>query len=130
MDGALSWGVISSNAGSESLILHFDGPTNIDDNFSARHEGWYVAPATTRYRFYVACDNQCQLHLDQAADGTSPSLIVEDLNQSTEKGQTINGLKSDWISLTKGSKYFLRGLMREAYNGDHFQAGVEIEATS
>lgn len=33
------------------------------DHFSSVMRGWFVAPATTRYRFYVACDDWCRINL-------------------------------------------------------------------
>lgn len=27
-------------------------------------KGWFKAPATGNYRFYISCDDACRLHLD------------------------------------------------------------------
>ena len=36
----------------ESLRLNFEVPRNIDDNIGHKLIGWFIAPSTTRYRFY------------------------------------------------------------------------------
>jgi hypothetical protein len=75
-----------------SLILNFDGPTDGGDNLSNRYEGWFVAPKTTRYRFFVACDDGCQVLLDQTPNSISgAAMIIEDTSEYHPYRQTNLG---------------------------------------
>jgi hypothetical protein len=45
---------------------------NTDDN---TFKGWFLAPETTKYRFYAACNDKCSLSFSQTANG-DPSTAV------------------------------------------------------
>ena len=46
---------------SEHLALSLEGPVKLGDYYGQLFRGWFVPPATTRYRFYMACDDFCKL---------------------------------------------------------------------
>mmetsp|Transcript_20898 Transcript_20898/g.32322 ORF Transcript_20898/g.32322 Transcript_20898/m.32322 type:complete len:197 (-) Transcript_20898:5035-5625(-) len=78
-------------------VFRFTSANFLDSGFSHRHlktefeslknalyydgeiyKGWFIAPATKRYRFYMACDDSCELHFSkQANDVTAPEKIIE-----------------------------------------------------
>lgn len=44
----------------DTLALDLESPQNIKDGFSGNiYTGYFRAPATAKYRFYIACDDQC-----------------------------------------------------------------------
>ena len=103
------------------------------DKIGNIYKGWFVAPATTNYRFYIACDDYCMLKLGNV------SMVVED---PTELVKTFRGTNyrdwwetsgseykkiSDWVSLTEGEHYYIEGQHLEGNGNDHFSAAVEIE---
>jgi hypothetical protein len=47
-----------------------EAPYEIGNQYANIFKGWFVAPATTRYRFYIACDDICDLKL-----GNTPNSI-------------------------------------------------------
>lgn len=53
---------------SETLHTQFEVPTNIGNKLGNKLKGWFVAPETTKYRFHLACDDNCVLNmgLDQS----------------------------------------------------------------
>jgi len=43
--------------------MHFESPINEADFLANLYKGWFVPPATTKYRFYTVCDDYCSLKL-------------------------------------------------------------------
>ena len=48
---------------------------NVMNRFGRRMSGWFKAPTTGQYRFYISCDDQCRLYLNSA----SPFIAGESL---------------------------------------------------
>ena len=48
---------------SQKLSLTMQAPHNEADMSGNIYKGWFVAPATTNYRFYMTCDDYCSLHI-------------------------------------------------------------------
>lgn len=44
---------------------------NEGDYFVNDYTGWFVAPAATRYRFYMSCDRQCEFKLGKTPGATN-----------------------------------------------------------
>jgi len=101
-------------------------------------KGWFVAPETTEYRFFMACDDNCRLFL-----GKEPNKGPEVVN-NTEKilevwwasnyreyfrvdGQTRG---SKWVNMTKGAHYYIETHHVEGGGGDHLNVAVEIKKTA
>jgi hypothetical protein len=40
-----------------SLSLNLESSENLGDRIAHEYKGWFVPPATTRYRFYMSCDD-------------------------------------------------------------------------
>jgi hypothetical protein len=90
-----------------------------------------VPPATTRYKFYQACETLCSLWLDSTADSTSPTNIIpEHSTWSRRYYDKYDGQKSSWISLTAGQNYYIEGLTYNDEGADSFSVAVEIEQSS
>ena len=50
----------------EKLELVFEQPISRSHNVGQIWDGYFKAPATTDYRFYISCDDACQLRLDSS----------------------------------------------------------------
>lgn len=93
-----------------------------DVNYQQRLSGWFTAPATANYRFYMSCDDACRLLLDSvnpfsSGTPTSPTLIAY-RNSWTQWRNYFhqNGADgtdevhiSEWISLVEGESYYIEG---------------------
>lgn len=103
----------------------------------SRYRGWFVAPATTNYRFYMACDDTCDLNINLTPDTTDdPTTLFEKVEVTGSGGNKgryyYNPDKeqiSDWVSLTEGESYFLESLFYSAWGNNFYSLGVEIEQT-
>jgi hypothetical protein len=56
----------------DMLAMSFESPMNVDDHLVNLYKGWFIPPATTKYRFYMSCDDLCNLKL-----GSEPNKIEE-----------------------------------------------------
>lgn len=46
---------------SDHLMTAFETPTNTGDTIGQEILGYFVAPVTSTYRFYTACNQKCEL---------------------------------------------------------------------
>jgi len=117
-----------------------------DVNYQQKLSGWFTAPATANYRFYISCDDACKLLLDAVnplSSGTpaSPSVIAyryywtQWRNYFYQNG--VNGAEgsdevhiSEWVSLVEGESYYIEGQHIQYSGGEHFTVSVEIELPS
>ena len=47
----------------KTLALSMEAPAYEGDRIGNIWKGWFVAPATTNYKFYIACDDYCNINL-------------------------------------------------------------------
>lgn len=100
-------------------------------------EGWFKAPATGKFRFYITCDDYCQLDLDSTNpydEATPPTYKRVKIAYNSgaidfrDWRRTNSQHRSDWISLVKGKSYSMLGKHVEYTGDDHFTVSVEYEA--
>lgn len=110
-----------------------------NDGYKEQISGWFTAPATGNYRFYISCDDACNLFLDSANPyaGTplvtkpTPDLIayrwwtIDWRNYFYNKDE---GQKSDWIALEAGMQYYIMTESTSAGNIDHLTVSLEIQS--
>jgi len=102
-------------------------------------EGFFKAPATGKYRFYITCDDNCELQFDAANpyDTTTPPTYVytkvayrsgavafRDIHRTGSK--TV----SDWIDLVKDKRYSMQGKHIEGSGDDHMTVSVEFQTNT
>ena len=61
------------------LKTAFEGAYNNYTRAGISNKGWFKAPATGNFKFYMSCDDACQLFLDQTnkfdkEDYTAPDI--------------------------------------------------------
>lgn len=92
-------------------------------------KGYFKAPATGNYRFYMACDDKCYLKFSNVS--MDPSQAVSILNQDsyTSYRNYINDTRyTDWISLEKDGYYYLEAAHIQYSGNDHLTISVESDA--
>jgi len=65
-------------ASSLGIFPDLDNPGGFGDNYVNRLSGWFIAPATTNYTFYLAADDATDLLLSTDADPTHKQLIAQE----------------------------------------------------
>ena len=121
--------------------------TNFESYYNAQYTdgvittGWFKAPETGNYRFYISCDDACELLLDDLApfskdDYTAPTLDQKAVRHWTgdwrnyqvpPEEDSSNQYISDWIALEKDEFYQIEGYHMEWTGNDHFSVAVEFE---
>lgn len=135
----LNWNTLRADGytvDNETVALTMAIPYGQGERYGSMLEGWFIPPATTAYRFYLACDDYCQLEMNNETFGNdtySPIIAHNtgymDHRDWYEGRYSSNGFEriSAWINLTKGEPYYMKATHLEGSGGDHFTAGVEIE---
>lgn len=66
------------------LITHFESPQG-DGNYNVNlYRGWFLPPATTKYRFYTVCDDDCSLKLATAPNTSLEPVELLSVTKHTE----------------------------------------------
>jgi len=68
--GMVYTGIDNYEITNETLSLQMEVPKDVGSQLANVMKGWFIPPATTRYRFYIACDDMCHLNL-----GSTPNSI-------------------------------------------------------
>jgi hypothetical protein len=111
-----------------------DIPYAQGDYYGSVMEGWFIPPATTTYKFYMACDDNCELFMNNETssnDTYSPKIAENFWSTDYRDFWEVRGShqytrKSEWIALNASEPYYIKGVHMEHAWGDHFTVGVEI----
>ncbi|XP_032238898.2 uncharacterized protein LOC5513456 isoform X2 [Nematostella vectensis] len=90
------------------VLDKFDAPHNVDDNYGTRIRGFFKAPETGAYRFFLAADTTGELWL--SADETEANLKkIVDIDGWTDHNEWLKfpEQKSEHVKLKKGRYYYL-----------------------
>ncbi len=103
-----------------TALESFEAPTNRDNDFGARARGWITAPATGSYRFFIASDDNGELHLSTNHSPANARRIAHVPGWTTPQDWTrFPEQQSDSIRLTEGERYYVEALMKEGGGGDN-----------
>ena len=107
-------------------------PRDLNDQYRGRASGYFVAPATTNYVFFVAADDNAYVFLSTDSDpankkkiafqpGWSPINQWIDPDTTEVRSDVYTG--SEWptpnvITLTQGQRYFIEVAHQEGGGGD------------
>ena len=89
----------------EHLHLNFELPTNLGTYYGSRLTSFFIPPLNTRYRFYMACDDICDLSM--SLDPSDPTNTTTLLTNWYSAGRARNFWSTagnetritDWIPL-------------------------------
>ena len=132
------------------LLTAMENRADVHTDAGLVSNGWFKAPETGRFRFYISCDDACKLFLDSTnkfskSSPVTPVLVeIANRNAPTEilNKNAIGGWRdyllpppansehkwiSDWVSLEKDEYYFIEGFAMETSGNDHFTTSVEFE---
>jgi hypothetical protein len=108
--------------------------------------GWFKAPESGRYRFYLSCNDDCRLSLDSTntynpSDPNSQDSLQQLLSCSGTgwrnylldkyNGQTSTRI-SDWITLAQGEYYKIKAveIYSRHWTDYHMTVAVEFEKSN
>ena len=97
------------------------------DNYGTRMRGFFTAPLSGEYRFYLCADNVGELYLSTDETPSHKSRIASvDSWVPLNTWSTLASQKSSAITLVVGKRYYIEALQLEIDGGDHLQVGVEL----
>jgi hypothetical protein len=98
----------------------FESPRDIGDQYGQKISGILIPPLTGNYTFWVAGDDNTRLYLSTNANPSSLSMIAEVTGWTNPREwNKYPQQRSNPIFLEAGKEYFIQGLMKEAFGGDH-----------
>ena len=123
------------------LKTAFEGAYNNYTRAGISNKGWFKAPATGNFKFYMSCDDACQLFLDQTnkfdkEDYTAPDIAQIAIRHSASAWRdyimvpdegSSSQYQSEWIPMEAGEFYKIEGFHLEYGSSDHFTISVEFE---
>ncbi|GAI29533.1 unnamed protein product, partial [marine sediment metagenome] len=100
--------------------MSFEAPTNWEDNYGTRMQGFLYPPANGSYRFWIASDDNSELWLSTDVNPANKSKIayVPDWTEPYEWSKFVSQ-HSDWIALAAGQKYYIEALQKEGTGDDN-----------
>jgi hypothetical protein len=104
---------------------------NLKDGHSGNlFQGYFKAQATAGHRFYMTCDDTCQLYISNVTMNTTTK-------QWIYQSPYIAGFRSffhpdgrrisNWVNLTKGEYYYIEARHVQYTGADYVSVAVEIE---
>ena len=104
-----------------------EGITNYGVNYGERIRGYFTAPATANYYFWISASDSAELWL---GNDNEPANKMRRANISPGGGGTTfrnwsaqTNQQSKWLTLTAGQKYYLEILHKAGTTPDHWSVG-------
>jgi GLEYA domain len=128
----LTWNLLSTSTDfTEMLSMDLEAPVNVKSSgYGNNYQGYFKAPATASYRFYMSCDDYCQLYFSNANMDPSKKALILGIGWNTAYRNyfTVDGKRiSAWLNLTKDEYYFIELRHIQGSGGDHVTVSVEIQ---
>jgi len=117
----------NSPSGREVITTQFEAPSDWSDNYGTRMHGYFIAPATGSYTFYIASDDNSELWLSTDSNPANAVRIAQVSNWTSSREWTREpGQRSTSINLVGGNRYYIRALQKEGNGGDNLAVGVDL----
>jgi glucose/arabinose dehydrogenase len=112
---------------STSQLSAFEAPANAGDNYGARVRAYVIAPQTGNYTFWIASDDDSQLHLS-TNDSPGTKRLIASVSGFTNPRDWAQypSQKSDIVTLQAGQKYYIEALHKEGVAADHLAVGWQL----
>lgn len=107
---------------------YFEIPADRANNYGTRLRGYYIAPSTGTYFFYIASDDASELWMN--VNGTDPAgktKIAEVTSFTSAREWTkLASQKSAGINLVAGQRYYIEALHKEGSGSDHLAVRADL----
>lgn len=97
----------------------FATPESRGEKYAAIVKGYLTPPETGDYVFYITADDQGEFWLSPDKDPGKAKLCIKTDIHTGRQQWDQDTRKSEPVRLDKGTRYFVKGLMREGQGGDH-----------
>jgi len=87
----LTWANIDTAPYKKQLAMNLESEYNLGSKLGSVYKTWFVAPAAGRYRFYMTCDDRCELKMATCPDAISPlTTLLEHTSYSINRAYFTN----------------------------------------
>lgn len=98
----------------------FEAPIDVLEEYGQRMHGYLVPPLTGQYTFWIATDDNGELHLSTDENPANTRLIAFVANWTSPRAWDWEGnQQSEPIRLEAGKAYYIAALMKEGGGGDN-----------
>jgi len=105
-------------------LTSFEIPTNADDHYGIRVNGYICPPVTGAYTFWIAGDDYVELWLSTTSSAADKVKIAYHNSwTSPREWNRFATQKSAIITLNAGQLYYVEALMKEETGGDNLAVG-------
>lgn len=131
----------STPANITNILTSLQGATNYGDNYGERIRGYFTAPVTGNYYFWIAGSDSAQLWISDDNNQVNQVLRawVTPTNNPTAPGQNgtlpqqwnlQSSQQSGWLSLTAGQQYYIQILHKAGVGtNDNWAVGWLLDPT-
>ncbi len=107
-----------------NLIGTLEGTANYGDNYGERVRGYFTAPATGNYYFWIAGSDSAQLVISDDSESVNKVLRASATNTAPRQWNLQSSQRSGWLALNAGQKYYLEILHKAGIgSGDNWSVG-------
>lgn len=119
----------------EIALTEFETGYSVGHKYRQQLRSVFVAPATKRYRFYMASDDSSRVYFNPNGTDPAGAQLVLTFNGNIgyrdyfrRQLQWVHpSIKTEWFDLEEGKEYYLEVRHHEGSGGDHLTVSVEIE---
>ena len=111
---------------SERLLLNAELPWYYDDWYSTEVTGYFKAPATADYKFYIAANEKGSFKIFDSADILKGSIETTEISGQRSYWALADKQSTEPIALTKDEFYYIEFKQSETWGMDHGSVAVEI----
>ena len=132
---------VGTPANSIAPLGGLEGLTDFGNNYGERVRGYFIAPTTANYYFWIAGSDSAQLWISNDGDAVNKVLRawVTPTNNPSAPGQNGTSMRqwnvqasqrSGWLSLVAGQRYYLEILHKAGTgSGDNWSVGWLLDPT-
>ncbi|WP_439630395.1 C2 family cysteine protease [Gemmata sp.] len=124
---AIASGVAPTTVGTIGADGLFEAPRNVGDNYGQRVRGYFEAPVTGEYRFYLAADDHAELRLSTDASPANARVIASVTGYTGSRQWTkFASQASAPVALVAGERYYIEALQKEGRGADNLAVRVDV----
>jgi hypothetical protein len=127
LTAAIANGVVPTAVGTIGADGLFEAPRNAGDNYGQRVRGYFEAPVTGEYRFYLAADDHAELRLSTDETPANARVIASVSGYTGFRQWTkFTSQASAPIALVAGERYYVEALHKEGRGADNLAVRVDV----
>lgn len=111
----------------EEQALHetFEAPTDVCDNCASELVGWFKAPVSGAYSFWIASDDNGHLYFGASEDSSVKICEVPGWT-SSRQWDKYPEQHSATLTLVSGEYYYMKAISNDGGGGDNLSVGVTL----